>query len=229
MIASSLAHLALRNRMLGTTVATTGSISLSATSTGYARASGSFLTDKFAVGMEITEVTGFSVSGNNQATTVQGRMITEISATAIACTGCATDVAAAGRVITAGVPFRKAFDNVKVTPTPGFPYLEEELVPAPSRVRTLPVAVGYAEDTGLYVVRWFGLSDTDILAIRRGVDAILARFTPATQFALSDGTTLRIPSENGPRAGQITRVEGGWSYCLLEIPYVGESINAVAA
>lgn len=228
MIDAELAQLALRARLVGTTVATTGSTSLSATSTGYARAAGSFLTDGFKRGMEITSVSGFSVSGNNQATTAQGRVITAVTAGAITCAGCATDVAASGRTITVGVPFQRAYDDVALTPVPGFPYIEESFVPATSRIRTVPAATGYAEDTGLYVVKWFGLSGNG-LGIRTCADAVLARFTPGTSFVLSDGTTVRIPTELGPKAGQITPVAGGWSFVSIDIPYIAESINAIAA
>lgn len=228
MIDAELAILALRARLIATTIATTGSTTLSATSTGYARSSGSFLTDGLKAGMEITSVTGFSVAGNNQATTAQGRMITNVTATAIACTGCATDAAASGRTITVGIPFKRAFDNVVFEPVAGFPYIEEDFVPAGHRVTTMPAATGYAENRGLYVVKVFGIAGTG-LSVRRYADEILARFTPGTSFTLGDGTTLRIPREDGPDAGQVTPVEGGWAYCLIEVPYLAESINAVAA
>ncbi len=229
MINGTLLHLALRARMLGLTVATTGSTSLSATSTGYARASGSFLTDNFAVGMELTTVTGFSVTGNNQAATAQGRIVTAVTASAIACSGCATDSASSGRVITAGPPFQRAYENVAFDGPAEFPYIEEEFVPATNKVQSFPVISAYTEDTGLYIVKWFGLSGKGPEAIRRGADAVLARFTGGTALTLSDGTTVRIPTEFGPRAGQITRVDGGWSYCAIEIPYVAESLNVIAA
>ena len=228
MISGVLAELALRARLVATTVATTGSTSLSATSTGYARASGSFLTDGFAVGMEITTVTGFSVAGNNQAATSQGRIITNVTATAIACAGCATDAASSGRVITVGVPFLRAYEETIFSPVAGFPYLEEDFVPTTYRVTTVPADNGYAEDRGLYVVKLFGLAGKG-LGIRRYADAILARFTPGTEFVLASSSTLRIPMENGPTAGQITPIEGGWSYVVIEIPYLADSLNTVAA
>lgn len=229
MISGTIAHLALRARLVATTIATTGSTTLSATSTGYARAAGSFVTDGFCVGQEITSVTGYAVAGNNQATTSQGRVITAVTALAIACSGCATDGAAAGRTITVGIPFKRAFDNVELTPTPQFPYLREFFAPATLRNRSFPASGASAEDTGLYVVQYFGLSNTGIGGIRKAADAILARFTPGTSFVLSDGNTLRIPTEFGPKAGQITPLEGGWAFVQIEIPYIGESINAIAA
>ncbi len=226
---STLVLLALRARWLATTVATTGSVSLSATATGYARATGSFLTDGFAVGAEITSVAGFSVSANNQATTVQGRVITGVTATTITCAGCAVDGAASGRTITVGIPFQREYDNTTLVPPTGFPYVGEEFIPATKRVRTVPAQSGSMVDTGIYLVKWFGLSNRGPEAIRKAADAVLAQFAPNTAFVLSDGTTLRIPVQFGPNAGQITAVDGGWAYVVITIPYIGESFNAIAA
>lgn len=228
MIDGELALLALRARMVAAVVATTGSTTLSATSTGYARSSGSFLADGFRAGYEITQVTGFSVAGNNQATTSQGRVITEVTALAITCSGCSTDASASGRTIIVGVPFQRAYDDIKLAPVVGYPYIREDFAPATTAVRTIPVRTGYAEDTGLYVITWFGIAGKG--GIRRCADAVLERFTPGTTFALSDGTGLRIPSEQGPYAGQVTPVgDGNWAFCQITVPYIGESINAVAA
>ena len=83
---------------------TTGSVTLSASSTGYARSSGSFLTDNFRAGMELTTVSGFAVSGNN-VSNAAGKVITAVTALTMSCTGNATDAAASGRVLTAGLPY----------------------------------------------------------------------------------------------------------------------------
>jgi hypothetical protein len=240
-ISATLATLKLRNRLLSLTSPTTGSTTLSVTTTGYARAAGSFITDGFAVGMEIT-ASGFSTSANNGQGIITALAATAMTVgdaytvsthatdgyTAVART-LATEGSASARTISVTVPAMRAFDNATLRPIGGKPYLEEELVPATTRVLTLPISQGYAEDTGVYVLRWFGLSGKGVTAIRKGADAVLALFTPGTTFTMSDNNTLRIPSDFGPRAGQITRVEGGWSYVLIEVPYIGTSINAVAA
>ena len=49
----SLVHLALRARAEGLVVCTTGVMALAATTSGYTRASGSFVADGFAIGQEI--------------------------------------------------------------------------------------------------------------------------------------------------------------------------------
>ena len=77
--------------------ATTGSANLSATATGYARTTGSFVTDGFRVGHTIT-ASGFSNSTNN------GRsVVTAVTATALTVTktgGTVAEAGAAGRTIT---------------------------------------------------------------------------------------------------------------------------------
>ena len=75
-------------------VFTTGTTSLSATATGYARAAGSFITDGFLVGTPIT-VTGFGTVGNNGTATV-----TAVTATALTVDRVLIpEAAAAGRLI----------------------------------------------------------------------------------------------------------------------------------
>ncbi len=76
--------------------ATTGSVSLSATATGYARATGSFVTDGFAVGQQIT-ASGFTNSANNGSSVVSAVTATALSVTKNPVT--ATEAAAAARVV----------------------------------------------------------------------------------------------------------------------------------
>lgn len=62
--------------------ATTGTTTLSATSTGYTRASGSFITDGFAVGQVVT-ASGFSAAGFNGSSIVTGVVALELTTTPI--------------------------------------------------------------------------------------------------------------------------------------------------
>ncbi len=54
---------------IGPNVATTGSISMAATATGYSRSSGSFITDGFVAGKNII-ASGFSIAANNGLSTI---------------------------------------------------------------------------------------------------------------------------------------------------------------
>lgn len=214
------ALLALRARMLTTVVATTGSTTLSATATGYTRASGSFVADGFSVGMEIVPA-GFAA---NPVEVVQF-----VSATTITTGSHAAQTAGAGRSLTAGIPALRAYENVTIIPMSGRPYIEESFVPATSSIQTFPANGGQVEETGLYVIRWFGISGAGTSGIRKAVGALKSRFAPGTAWTLADGSVLRIRGDVGPSAGQLIRIDGGWTALTLTIPWRARSRNAVAA
>ena len=105
---TSIDHFKIGKLLLGIgqgTVRTTGLITMSGTSTGYARATGSFLADGFLVGMSIAGA-GFAAASGNNGTPRSSRaalpntVITAVSALTITCPGCSVDAAAAGRSLT---------------------------------------------------------------------------------------------------------------------------------
>src|SRR5690242_4314615 len=97
MIDTLSAQLAFRNRALGTTTfPATGTTTLDATATGYHRSSGSFVTDGFYAGMEITPV-GFSV---NTVDTIKAVTATDLTTV----NGRAVEVSAGSRSISATFP-----------------------------------------------------------------------------------------------------------------------------
>lgn len=224
MINDRLMQLAFRDQLLDSVAATTGTTSIAATASTFTRAAGSFVTDGFEVGMEVLAA-GFT-GGNNGY-----KIVTSVAAGTLGVTSSvamATEAAGGNESVVCGIPEGRAWDNSLFTPTTGRWYIEEDLVPSGHTVPTFPKVSAYAENRGLYVLRVFGLSGKGVYAIRRVASAILAQFTPGTGFTLSDSTNVRIPSENGPTAGQITPVDGGWSYVLIEIPYLANSLNTVA-
>lgn len=234
MIDQALCLDALRGRLLALEVATTGSTTLSATANGFARASGSFITDGFEVGMEVLPA-GFSTPNNQYC------VITHVAALAMRVEGGMTvQTAGSGRSIVAGLPEGQAWDNVAYTPAVGRPYIVEQLVPATTDLVTFSAANGQVEETGLYRLHWFGLTGTGSAGIRKPVGAIMARFAPGSGLGtLADGSTLRVgggsgnvtggrggPRVPGPRAGQLRRV-GGWTVCTIDVPWQARSTNAV--
>lgn len=224
------ALVALGNRLLGTTVCTTGSASLSATATGYARTAGSFLDDEFAVGMEITEVTGFSTGANNQATTAQGRVITGVTAAAITCSGCSAESTGSGKTITVGVPFQKSWENVDFRPVVGFPYIDEDYVPGPTFMAGFPYNGSTQEERGMYVVNVYGLAGKDATSILRYARAIRDRFAPGTNIIAGDHTLRVMGRPAGPTIGQVIPLQNGsWAVCPVRVPFYVHTTNAVAA
>ena len=220
MIQNTAVQLALRARALTLSVATTGAISLSATATGYARAAGSFVTDGFKVGHELT-ATGFTVAANNGA-----HVITAVTATAISCSGCAVDGASAGRTLSVGLPSLLAATNVDFIPVTGRPYVEEDFVPGPAAVVTLG-PLGTVELFPLYTLNVYGVANTGVSGILSVVDALLTLFAPRTGIVLASGDVVRIRESPAPYAGAITQAAPGWAMCPVTIPCWIRTANAI--
>jgi hypothetical protein len=171
-------QLALRAKLLTLSVATTGSTSLSATPTGYARTTGNFYTDGFWPGFEIVTA-GFAKNGT--------RVITQVTPTTITVAGSLTpEVAAAGRTLSVGLPSNRAWENVTYVPVTGVPYIEEQYIPGPAAM----VNDGYAgllELRPMYSPRVYVPLDTGISADGRYADAITRLFLPGTTLPLATG------------------------------------------
>ena len=216
MISHTLALLALRAPLLSVTVATTGSTTLAATTTGYTRSSGSFVTDGFRPGMELVP-TGFTQTAVG--------VITEVSALAMTIDGGrSAQTSGAGRTLTVGLPSLIGWNNRAITPIAGRPFLEEDFVPAGAQLKTL-VKSGQVDYDGLYVLRWYGLADTGPEAIAACADAVLAAYPPGYAVTLSNGDPLRIRTDVAPYRGAIQPGEPGWAVCTLTIPYRVSTLN----
>jgi hypothetical protein len=210
-------HLALRARLLTLEVCTTGTTTLEAVAAGYQRASGSFVTDGFAVGMEVTP-TGFT------QTTVG--VITAVTATLLTISGGRTvEASGAGRSLAVTVPGVRAWPNVRVAPVVGRPYLEEEYVPGTSRVRTFPAASGSLEDTGLYVLRWYAPAETGLQALTQPADAVLALFKGGTALAVAAGLTCRVRTDPAPFRSAVRAAAAGWAVVTITIPWRLDYLN----
>lgn len=221
MIDLEAAHLALRNRLLGTTVATTGSTSLAATALGFSRSSGSFITDGFRSGMEVSG-TGFS-SANNSAS-----VITQVTAGFLTIAGGRTaQGSTAGRTLSVSVPAGRSWENVDFTPSTGSPYISEQFVPAASRLIGV-ASGGTVEETGLYVVTYYGLANYGFGAIRRVIDAYKARFAPGTSIAVGSAN-VRVRGDTSVYSGQIIPLDDGYASCQLTIPWRAWTQNTITA
>lgn len=134
------------------------------------------------------------------------------------------------RVYTAaGVPALRSTEGVKFKPTVGSSWIEENYIPGTSRLYTGTAANGMVEETGLSVWKWYEPENTGIVTISDGCDAIMAKFTPGTVMALSDGTTLRVRTDVTVKRGQVLPDGSGWVYCQVTIPWIAWTTNIVAA
>jgi tetrahydromethanopterin S-methyltransferase subunit B len=239
MIDTTATLLALRARVFATSVATTGSVSLSATTTTYARASGSFLTDGFAIGMEVL-ASGFAVSGNNGRSVITGLTATamtvtkiaistvsatDLTPTVVAGTALAVDAAAAARTIVAQLPILRAYENIKIVPSPLAPYVEEDLVPATTTLISFPARDGTVAESGLYVLKLYGMPNTGASGMRKTLDAVRLVVSPGT--TVTAGTTIiRVRTDTAVVAGQLTPLDTGRVVCTLTVPWLAHSSNA---
>lgn len=140
----------------------------------------------------------------------------------------AIQLALRARVMTLGaLPALRSWENVEFTPTNGQPYIEEDFVPATVTLKGL-IPGGLVENTGLYIIKWYGLSNTGLNSITHGVDQLLALFPPGATITASSGDVVRIRGDVAPYRGQLRQDLPGWAVVLVTIPYRVLSISVAA-
>jgi hypothetical protein len=201
-------RLALRTRLLTLSVCTTGSTTLEATATGYTRASGSFLTDGFAPGMEVTP------SGFTQTAT--GVILAVTALTMTISGGRTVQASGSGRSLAVGLPASRAWENVEFSPTNGVPYVVETYLPGPGRKITLG-AFGEIESLPQYVVQVHVPANKGAGAADGYADALLEHFAPETSISISNAT-LRVRGDVAPFSGQLLQSSPGFAAVPVNIP-----------
>jgi hypothetical protein len=130
----------------------------------------------------------------------------------------ALQLAFRARLLTlSGLPDDRAWENTQFTPRVGHPYIEEEYLPAPGTLRGFTQG-GVAEDTGMYVVRWYGLANTD-LAIVDDVHALLALFPPGLALTTTAGDTAHVRGDVMPSRSPLRADGPDWIVCTVTIPF----------
>lgn len=203
-------QLALRSKLLELEVCTTGSVSLTATATGYSRSAGSFIANGFVPGMEVYGI-GFSSSANNAAKT-----ITSVTTTTLVCSGTVTETVAS-RTLKVVLPTGRSWENVEFTPTAGEPYVVESFIPGGTNQFTIG-PTGWMEAQVLYQVQIHVPAKYGVSAANLYVDAVCALFSPRTALTLSGGDTLRVRADTGPYRGQLLSRDPGWATVPVTIP-----------
>lgn len=194
------AQLALRAYAKTLVVATTGVMSLSATATGYARTSGSFLDDGFAVGMEVTP-SGFPQTTRATITDVDVLTMTVKGGRTVAAT-------ASGRSLTAGLPSRRAWEGVPLTPEPGEPWVFERYTAGPQSQLTIG-ALGDLEDLPMWELLVYVPAGSGLTARRYG-DALRRLFAPRRTIALGGGIALEVRTDQAPQVGRLFETDTGF-------------------
>lgn len=213
-------QLAMRTRALTLSVATTGLVSLAATSTGYARTTGSFQADGFWPGMEIMPA-GFATNAP--------RVITAVTPLAITVNTTAGQVpveaSAGGRSLTVGLPSNRAWENVTLIPITGVPFVEEQYIPGPNA----QVTIGPNGDLELlpqYQLQVHLPTETG-LTVSRYADALLRLFAPRTAIPLASGDVLRVRSDVGPFVGQLQQSQPGFAVKPVTFPLRVRTQNSI--
>lgn len=203
---------ALRTQLLTMEPATTGSISLEVTSSGFVRSSGSFVTDGFEPGMEVLGA-GFSAGANNDRFTIDS-----VVALTLNITGLTVEGSGSGRTLSVGLPIGRAWENIKFTPITGEPFIEEEFLSGPSS----QITVGSDEATlrvdPLYVVKIFAPEHVGVAAPNRYADAVLLAFKPNRKITLTNGDVMRVRTDTSPFRGQLTHRRAGWVVVPVTVP-----------
>ena len=218
MIDHTAIQLDLRTKLLTLSVATTGSASLAATTTGYTRTAGSFITDGFKVGMEVT-ATGFTNSKNNTAKTVTG-----VAGETLTCAGNVAE-AATTVTLTAGLPALQLWENIPLTAIVGRPYVAEQYLPGPMRQDTLG-PLGGLEVQPVYVVQVYVPENTGIGALGDYGDSILTLFAPGTAMTVGSDT-LQVRRDVAPFRGQVIYPAPGWAMTPVSIPCRIRTANSI--
>lgn len=198
-------HLAARNRALTLVVVATAVTTLRATATGYERTDGgSFVDDGFWPGMEVQPY-GFTHAAPGTITAVTAGALEILG-------GRRPDAEAPGRSLVVGLPSERAWENRKLTPNAGVPYVEEQFIDGPvQQVTHGPQGVLLAEP--MYALLIHVPADTD-LTPSVYADAVIRHFPPRLALPLANGDVVRVRSDVGPFRGQLQTVAG---------PYRGQS------
>lgn len=219
MVSHVLMQLALRQRLLTLSVATTGLTSLSATATGYARTTGSFLLDGFARGLELTP-SGFSSNPVSVIRAVTALSITVDDARAV-------EGVAGSRALTVSLPTQRAWENVDFVRTPGKPYIEEQYLPGPMHLDSLG-ANGDLTVEPMYHVNIYTPENAGISADGAYADALIALFAPSSELVLSNGDVLFVRADLAPYRGQ-RQQDAGFTVIPVTIPLRALLANDVQA
>jgi hypothetical protein len=211
----------MRDRLFTLSVCSTGSTTLAATTAGYTRTTGSFITDGFAVGMELF-ASGFAKAANNGRKT-----ITDVTDTLISCDGCVADVATIGRTLFVGIPAGRAMENMFYEPVSPAPWLEEQYIPGPQYLGGISEFARISVEPQ-YAIRIHVKEYTSTRAAHAYATALLNLFPPALVLtALPNGDVLKVRADLGPFRGQLLPSRPGFVVVPVTIPFRLHSINLV--
>lgn len=217
-VAHEAIQLAVRARALTLSVVTTGSLTLSTVGSTYTRASGSFITDGFRVGMEVTPAV-FSDTTRRIVTRVEALTLTVDSAPT-------TQTAVAGASLSVGLPEIRVWENLTTAPEGDRWHVVEAYLPGGVEQVTTGRA-GQLEVTPLYVLDCYAPANTGIGALAVMADALCAHFPSQLALALANGDTVRVRGRPAPTRSALTRPTPGQARVTVTIPLRLRTANPV--
>lgn len=213
--------LALRARAATLSVCTTGSVTLAATTTGYTRTTGSFITDGFAPGMELT-VAGFTSNPVDTLTRVEALTLTVATART-------AEAGNSGRTLSVGLPGTCVYENLPpvTAPVVGKPYVVEQYLPGPRGQHVFGGTGGLVDGFPQYLVTFYVPFKTQALAAFSYADALLTLFPPRQSITLSTGEMLRVRTDTGSYRSQLRTDGDSWAWVTATIPLWLQTINTI--
>lgn len=233
MVDRELTRLAIRNRLLGLSVCTTGAITMSVAAGKFVRSSGSFITDGFAVGQEVTP-SGFSEAANNERAVILSRTALQMTVDR----PLTTEGAGSGKTLAVGLPGVRLFENLEAVdedgatladgPPPSRPYFREAFRSLPTRLRGLAATGGRLEENGVYFAHFYFIENTGSEASDRVTQAAAALFTPGTRVT-AGSQEVWIVGDPGVDISPLISLDSGWAHRVVEIPWRAYPRNTIAA
>ncbi len=204
--------LAVRQRLVSLVFATTGTMTLEATATGFKRAdAGSFLTDKFVSGMEM-QPAGFA---DNTPIVIQSLTDTEIK-TVVARSA---EAPGANRSLTVGIPKQVSWENKAIPELLEKRwYLDEDYDPGVTWSERITKNAPF-EHNPQWIGKLSGLSGSGVTALYTVARGILDAFPPFSVIGvMADGYRLTVSGMPAPSRGQLIPDDAGRAQIVIIIP-----------
>lgn len=205
-------------------------ITMSVSGGKFARATGSFISDGFRLGMEVNP-SGFTESENN----ARG-VIMAVTALTMTVNRTLTDeTTGTGKTLVVELPATRVWSNSEPvdadgaasTITRGTPYFEEQYLPGPMAQETLG-KLAQLEVLPQYIPRIFVPSNTGVAAAMKYTTALLALFAPGTAFTLSvSSSTMRVRRDVAPFSGQLAQASPGFAVVPITVPLRLRTANSI--
>lgn len=212
-------QLALRIKLKTLQVVTSGAIEMSVTGSTFSRASGSYLADGFAAGMELTGAGMIDITNNAPAVI---RVVRDAAIEVDRALG--TESSGVGKTLLVGLPSRRQWENVEFDPKANDPYIEEQLIPGPNSQITVGPG-GTVESLPMYNVLVHVPTQVGTGAHNRYADAILNLFPPRLALVAANGDAVRVRADTAPFRGQAINTRQGWFTVTVSIPLRSFTIN----